>query len=73
MSEKWEIKIENDNIESIQIHHIEADDIKFKYSENTNANIAIRSYSKIGDDDLRKLVSEVEITKLLSLRYFDSQ
>lgn len=44
--------------------------MKFEYFENTNANIADRSYTEIRDDDICELVPEVEITKLVSL---DSQ
>ena len=47
--------------------------MEFEYSENTNTNSGGRNYSETGDDDVRELVPEVEITKLVSLGYFDSQ
>ena len=73
LSEEQEIEMENANIESTQVHHTEVEDMEFEYSENTNANSGGRDYSETGDDDVRELVPEVEITKLVSLGYFDSQ
>ncbi len=46
--------------------------MELEYSEDVSASAA-RGYSRIGDDDVRELVPEVEITKLSSLGYFDSQ
>lgn len=65
--------MENANIESTQIHHIEVEDIKFEYFKNTNANSSDRDYSETGDDNVCELVPEVQITKLVSLEYFDFQ
>lgn len=45
--------------------------MEFEYFKTSNINIG-RDYSEIGDDNIRELVSEVEITKLVSLRYFDT-
>ena len=64
--------MENANIESTQVYHVEVNDIELEYSKDIAASIA-RGYSEIGDDDVRELVPEVEITKLASLGYFDSQ
>lgn len=56
--------MENANIESTQVHHVESDDMEFEYSEKTNANTG-GGYSETGGDDIRELVPEVEITSLL--------
>lgn len=45
--------------------------LKVKYIDNIT--IDIRNYSKIEDNDIWKLISKVEIRKLVSLRYFDNQ
>ena len=66
LSEEQEIKMEDANIESIQSHHEEIDDMELEYSEEVAAN-AVGGYSEIGDDDVSELVPEVEITKLASL------
>ena len=73
MSKEQKIEMKNANIKSTQVHHTEVKDMEFEYSENTNANSGGRDYSETEDDDVHELVSEVEITKLVSLGYFDSQ
>ena len=60
LSEEQEIKMEDANIESIQSHHEEIDDMELEYSEEVAAD-AVGGYSEIGDDDVRELVPEVEI------------
>ena len=46
--------------------------MKFEYFKNTNDNNTSRSYSEIRDNNIRKLVPDIEITKLISFGYFDS-
>ena len=65
LSKEQEIEMENANIESTQAHHAEVDDMELEYSEDVAASAA-GGYSEIGDDDVRELVPEVEITKLAS-------
>lgn len=71
MSEKHEIEIKNANIKSTQVYYIEFNDMEFKYSKNTDINID-KDYLEIGDNDIRELVLEVKIIKLVSLRNFDT-
>lgn len=44
--------------------------MKFKYFKNINANIS-KSYWKIRDNNIYKLISKVEITKLVLFKYFN--
>lgn len=46
--------------------------MELKYSKNINANID-RSYFKIEDNNIHKLILKVKITKLIFFRYFNSQ
>lgn len=38
-----------------------------------NVTMGIRNFSEIKNNDVQELVPEVEIRKLMSLRYFDNQ
>lgn len=65
--------MENANIESIS--NIDQESTKFKVEyviENVIMNPA-GNYSEMGDNDIRELIPEVEIGKLVCLGYFDSQ
>lgn len=46
---------------------------KLEMEYTNNVTMSTGNYSEIGDDDVWKLVSKVEIEKLVSLRYFDNQ
>lgn len=71
LSEKQEIKIENANIK-LKSNLIEATtELKMEYINNIA--IGIRNYSKIENDNVWELVLEIEIGKLVFLRYFDNQ
>lgn len=64
--------MENANIKSISnINQRYKLEIKFIAKKNT-INL-VGNYSKMGNDDIWEWVSEVEIGKLVSLGYFDSQ
>lgn len=72
MSKKYKIEIKNTNLKSIQVYHIKTDDKELKYFKSVNKNIR-RSYSEKRDENINKLIPEVEITKLVFLEYFDTQ
>lgn len=44
-----------------------------KYINNIASIIDIKNYFKIKDNNIQKLILEVEIEKLVSLGYFDNQ
>lgn len=46
-------------------------ELEVKYTDNITTST--RNYSEIRDDNVWKLVSEVEIEKLIFLGYFDNQ
>ena len=71
LSEKQEVEIENANIESTS-DLIEATiELEVEYADNIATGT--RNYFKIEDDNVRELVPEIEIGKLVSLGYFDNQ
>ena len=70
LSEEQEVEIENANIESIS-NLIEATaELEVEYADNIANATKTRNYSKIENDNVWELVLEMEIGKLVSLRYF---
>ena len=63
--------MENANIESTSDLMEATTELEVEYADNIATGT--RNYSEIGDDDVRELVPEVEIGKLISLGYFDNQ
>ena len=71
LSEEQEIEMENANIESMSNLMEATTELEVEYADNVTMGTG--NYSEIGDDDVRELVPEVEIGRLVSLGYFDNQ
>lgn len=63
--------MENTNIKSISNLIYNFIELEVEYADNVI--IDTKNYSKMGNDNIQKLVSEVEIEKLVFLGYFDNQ
>lgn len=47
--------------------------LKIDYADNIVDATDIRNYSKIKNNNIWELISEIEIKKLVSLKYFNKQ
>lgn len=48
-------------------------ELEVEYADNIVTATSTKNYSKIKNDNVGELISEVEIRKLVSLGYFDNQ
>lgn len=64
------IEIKNTNIKFTHIYYTKVNNIKFLHFKGINANSIGKSHLKTKNNDLRKLISEFEIIKLVFFKYF---